>query len=206
MSKQVERQFFGIYKSFFPPESVSFVEKLYDSGDFNFHVCRPRKTKKGDFRYFRYANQPPIITVNSDLCAYEFLLVYLHEVAHYLVYKKHSRPKNPHGREWKKEYISLITNLLDQVVLPESVKEAFAQHVRCPKASSGIDVALESLFHSMRSVEVGLLLKELPEGSLFSFRCERFRLLHHNRTRACCLRLSNGRQYLIHGTASVSRL
>ncbi|WP_332912412.1 SprT-like domain-containing protein [Algoriphagus boritolerans] len=98
-------------KSTFPqlrlPIALSFGKKT----PFSFQVQKPRSSKLGDFRY-RKDRKIQTITINSDLNPFQFLLTFIHEVAHLHTFEKFGNSLTPHGNEWKKEFQSLMSPLL----------------------------------------------------------------------------------------------
>lgn len=192
---------------FFPPEALDFAYFQFDTHHFHFHIVPPRKTKKGDFKYFRVKGKTPTITVNSDLCSYDFLLVYLHEVAHYLVYKHYNMARvKSHGEEWKHFFRLLIENLTDQVDLPEDIKAAYLRHSKKIMSSTVLDRELELTLDKYRSKPANVLyLHDLKIGDVFICRNKIFRVDHFARTRARCTLLKNNKRYLISGLMNVEK-
>ena len=58
--------------------------------------------------------------VNEDLNRFAFLVVLVHEFAHYATFQKYRRHE-PHGAEWKAEYKRLMRPLLSREVFPADV-------------------------------------------------------------------------------------
>ncbi len=105
MPKFLKEEFIAKTGKYFPPETIDFVYFQFETHLFNFRITRPRVTKKGDFRYSLIRKSLPSISINSNLCSYEFFLVFLHELAHYKVFTKFENQAKSHGKEWKNEYI-----------------------------------------------------------------------------------------------------
>lgn len=79
--------------------AVSYCYDLWERYQFDFVAAKPRRTRLGDFRaQLGYRER---ITVNVNLNPYNFLITYLHEVAHLEVYRKYKRRQPPHGKAWK---------------------------------------------------------------------------------------------------------
>ena len=204
LSKEVFAERVGKY---FPPEAVDYAFFYFNHYQFHFKVTQSRTTKKGDFKYSRDQNKTPIITVNGDLCSYDFLLVYIHELAHYMIYKYHDIFKmKSHGDEWKKAFKGLLINLLEQVVLPDDIKTAFHKYSHHIKSSTANDRDLEQVLDGYRNKPEGIIyLKDLREGEQFVCRNELFRLDSFARTRARCTLLRNNRKYLISDMMNVKK-
>jgi hypothetical protein len=104
-------------------------------------VNRPRRTKLGDFRAGQ-GSRPHRITVNADLNPYAFLVVLVHEFAHYNVVVKTRRWHEPHGSEWKSEYTRLMRPFLSELVFPPDLLQALHHHLVDAPATSCTDQRL----------------------------------------------------------------
>jgi hypothetical protein len=208
MPKINKQQFISEIKGFLPTEALDFVFDLFDKSNFSLKITPPRITKKGDYRP-PSPRRPALITLNGDLVPYEFLLVFLHEVAHYQAFEeieKHRKKIEPHGIEWKTIYKTLIENLLETVSLPEEVSSAFRQHILNIKSSSSLDKTLNELFSKDAPVdENATTADKLQPNDLFIFRRHIFRFKEKRRTRILCTRLDNRREYSMPGQAPVIR-
>jgi hypothetical protein len=54
------------------------------------------------------------ITVNVNLNPYNFLVTYLHEVAHLEVYRQYKRRQPPHGKAWKTHFRLLLIPVMSE--------------------------------------------------------------------------------------------
>ncbi len=146
----------------------------------------------------------PRITVNHDLSVHEFLITYIHEVAHLYVHQEHRFNADPHGAEWKKSFQQLLAPLLSIDIFPEPVLSSLKEHMVNPKAStysdSGLTKQLRSIDPRVKSVT---LLSDLPEGSLFDFQGRWFKKGKLKRTRVLCLEIKSKRQYLVPADAPI---
>jgi hypothetical protein len=207
MSKPTEAEFSAQVGRFFPPEALTFVFNLFDKENFSLKITPPRESKTGDYRPPTPHRRLPLITVNGDLPPYEFLVVYLHEVAHYMTYKEHRRYITPHGKEWKNQYRQLFQQLFSAVDLPDKVRSAFETHLKQIKSSSALDMALNELF---RKDEVRnpneMMVKELKHNDLFLCQKNVFRFDYMVRTRALCTMIRNNRSYFVAGHAKVMKI
>ncbi len=190
----------------FPPESIAYVRSFFEKYNFHFSVSLPRKTKKGDFR-FRYDKKSiPTITVNGDLNKYEFLLVFIHEMAHFFVYLESSFKEKKHGERWKTIYHTLLTNVIEEVPLPQDIVRAWKEHLQHIKSSSSIDENLVKVFRKYDKKQIdSYLLKELNQGDCFIFRNQQFRLVKFRRTRALCSTIKGDFPCLISMLAEVEK-
>ncbi len=146
----------------------------------------------------------PRITVNHDLSVHEFLITYVHEVAHLHVHQQYGFRVDPHGAEWKKSFQQLLAPLLTLNIFPEPVLSGLKEHMVNPKASTYSDSVLTKKLRSIDPrVKSVTLLSDLPEGSLFDFQGRWFRKGKLKRTRVLCLEIKSKRQYLVPADAPI---
>ncbi|MDR1112363.1 MAG: hypothetical protein LBL18_01180 [Bacteroidales bacterium] len=207
MSKITEAEFVAQIGRYFPPEALSFSFSLFDKENFRIKITPHRRSKKGDFRLSAFPHSPPLITINSTLSPYEFLVVYLHEVAHYMAYKWHPKRIAPHGKEWKAQYRQLFHELLSTVTLPSEVKIAFETHLQHVKSSSASDGALNNLFYKDSVIHPDeFMVKELQPNDLFLCQKKVFRFERLVRTRVRCIMIRNNKPYLVPGHVKVLKI
>ena len=77
--------------SLVPKEVNDYVESLIINQNLIIKIVPKRKTKHGDFRK---TNNKDIITINHIENKYRFLLILIHELAHFKVYKKNIGPNH----------------------------------------------------------------------------------------------------------------
>lgn len=207
MPKPAKEEFIKLFGRYFPPETIEYAYFYFNRNGFYLKAVKARSSKKGDFRYSRLKDQIPTITINADLCPYDFLLVYLHELAHYLVYQYHDiNQVKSHGKEWKEFFKKLLLNLTEQVPLPAEIKQAFRDYSTKIKGTTSSDRKLETVLNRYRPENKNTeYLIDLAEGDLFICRDELFRLDTFARTRARCTLLRTKRKYIIPGMMNVQK-
>lgn len=179
-----------------PSEALSYCVQLWTDFPFQFKLSRSRSSKLGDYR-FDPKTESHIVTVNRDLNPYQFLVTYVHEVAHRRVHRSRSGQK-PHGQEWKQAFQNLMLPLLRSDVFPDDVLRVLAKHMKNPKASTAADGKLLTVISNYDLVKSsGPTLGEIAAGDEFTFRKRSFKKLQDKRTRSLCLDLGNQRKYLI---------
>lgn len=163
-------------------------------------VSRPRTTKLGDYRTST-RTQPHRISVNEDLNKYAFLVVLIHEFAHYTTFQKFRRHQ-PHGQEWKAEYKRLMRPFLSREVFPADVLHALEHHLHDAPSSSCTD---HDLMRVLRRYDRDPrpFLEELRENTIFRFNQRLFVKGPRLRTRYKCRCLNDRRTYFIDPTAEV---
>ena len=188
-----------------PSTALQYCTNLWQRYPFQFKLRKSRVSKLGDYRYDPRDGSHSI-TVNADLNQYQFLITYVHEVAHRVVHKPGGRQK-PHGPQWKMKFRELMLPLLNPDVFPDDILRVLANHMRNPKASTAGDPALVKVLSKYDPEGRNFLtLADIAFGEEFTFRKRGFRKLEKKRTRAVCLDLSNRKRYLIPEMAEVERL
>ena len=78
--------------AFIPAKALENVRDLINKHELNIITVSERKTKRGDFRV--YSNGAKKITLNKDSNKFRFLITFLHETAHQLVFQTFGSKKN----------------------------------------------------------------------------------------------------------------
>ena len=197
-----------ILKKYFPQEVVGDIIFWLEQKKIHFTISRERTTKLGDYR-------PPVkypthrISVNKNLNKYAFLITFVHELAHLLVYEKYGIRRLPHGPEWKGEYKKLMNRFLEKKVFPPDIYRVLTKHIENSKASSNADVELVKVLKKYDKTGVGqenkVFLEELKEGAKFVFAGRgTFVKLEKKRVRYRCEELRSGKVYMFHPLAEVT--
>jgi hypothetical protein len=179
-----------------PPASVDYCVHLWEQKPFQFQLSKKRISKSGDFTCKH--GHTPKITVNKDLHPYEFLITYIHEVAHLHVHQKYGHRVEAHGTEWKKAFQELFAPMLTPEIFPAEILLTLKEHMANPKASTYSDTRLTKLLrkHDPRAAKT-TLLSDIPEGSVFDLNGRWFKKGKLQRTRVLCLEVKSRRQFLV---------
>lgn len=195
-----------IFEKHLPSAAVGYCIDLWLKIPFSLKVQRPRASKLGDFRYHR-DRQIQVITINSDLNPYQFLMTYIHEVAHLHVFQQYGFAHLPHGVEWKKTFQVLMEPILHDNVFPRDLLIPLKHHMRNPAASSSRDLFLRKEMskydrsEAMESDEI--FLSDLMPGREFILSGRKFKKGETRRTRVMCEEIDSGRQFLVSNLAKV---
>lgn len=197
-----DKNLYNLLESHLPANAVHYAYDLWAEHQFNFKVTKRRNSKYGDYRYSPRSGEHSI-TVNGDLNIYAFLVTYLHEVAHLVTYKTHSRVALPHGKEWKSNFRKLMLPMLSNLVFPEDILQPLAHHMKNPKATSSADHRLSAALRKYDE-QTGLVhLGEINIGAVFRLNKRIFKAESKRRTRIVCEEIKSGRKYLISKIALV---
>lgn len=191
-----------------PQLAYAYCQQLHQIYQFDFALSRPRRSRLGDF-----TTKPgfkPRITVNVNLNPYNFLITYIHEVAHCAVYRQHKglfkKRVSPHGIEWKREFGRLLVPVMNEEIFPADILQPLLRYARNPKASTGADQVLYNAIkrydeHALNGNKIALL--HLTEGTNFVFQNRVFSKGLLRRTRVLCTDQVSQRRYTIPAHALV---
>lgn len=189
-------------KSYLPITTNDYCFRVWEKYPFEIKLSAPRKTKLGDYRY-KPDTGKHLITINSDLNPYSFLVVYLHEAAHCITSLKHGTKIKPHGLHWQQEMKSLLAPIMNPEIFPGEVLEALMCYLKTPKAASCSHPQLTRVLRTYDASSSNVPLEKLPDGSRFVFRSKVYQKIAVRRTRVTCLETGNKRRWLINKLALV---
>lgn len=187
-----------ILSQYLPEAAVEKVYRAVVEHHIHLKITRGRKTKLGDYRPpIRHTNHR--ISINHDLNPYAFLITFVHELAHLVVYEQHKNRVAPHGKAWKNTYRELMLDYLQPDIFPEDVIEVLKKSIKNSKASSTSDLKLSRILQQYDPVNGHAKVEELPFDAVFETQNGRkFQKGERVRTRYKCRNLQNNRIYLFH--------
>lgn len=186
------------------PQAVEPIAQWQKQYGFQMIITKNRKTKLGYYKPST-GKQHPRISINATNNPHLFLLVFLHELAHLLVDKKYINRKQPHGKEWKKEYSKLLNEALQINLFPPELFNAIQHHCQCPKSSITYEKQFFQLIDSFTQYgDNKLYIEQLPENAVFELdNGLTFRKGSKRRKRYACYCLNNRKLYLFSPLARV---
>ena len=187
-----------------PKNSIHYVKSLIEIEDLKIKVVNKRKTKHGDFRK---GKNNSIITVNKTDNKYLFLLVIIHEFAHYNVFKKRIKTA-PHGLGWKNEYKKLLNPVLNSKVFPNKLLELLNIHMISPRSSFSYDSPLVKELNKYDSSNKDFIyLDKIEDGKKFKYGNGKvYKKIKKRRKRYLCIETMSKRKYLFLAHAKVQQL
>tara|TARA_A100000164_G_scaffold93033_1_gene80679 strand:- start:68 stop:655 length:588 start_codon:yes stop_codon:yes gene_type:complete len=187
-----------------PKNSIHYVKSLIEIEDLKIKVVNKRKTKHGDFRK---GKNNSIITINKTDNKYLFLLVIIHEFAHYNVFKKRIKTA-PHGLGWKNEYKKLLNPVLNSKVFPNKLLELLNIHMISPRSSFSYDSPLVKELNKYDSGNKDFIyLDKIEDGTKFKYDNEKvYKKIKKRRKRYLCIETMSKRKYLFLPHAKVELL
>jgi SprT protein len=187
----------------FPESARPLLRPFFDRQDFKFRITRPARSRLGSFRSGR-KGEFPLIQVNSDLKEYSFLLVFLHELAHFEVHRAYGRKVKPHGPEWKTAYQNLARPFQEQGVFPLPLQTELIRYFRKTPATFHRDSRLRNALAMLEGGVPLQTLDDIPLNTAFTLmNGKRFVKLEKLRTRYKCYHPETRRYYLVPRSAEV---
>jgi len=158
----------AILKPYLPEQAVEAVFELIKHYRVHLKIVNERVTRHGD--YTKRLDGKHLITINSNLNPYRFLMTLIHEIAHLVAFQKYGGNIKPHGIEWKQTFQLLMLPFLRPEVFPARLLPLLANHFRNPTASSDTDDRLSIAMRMYDTVEKHsncCFVYEIPLGSHF---------------------------------------
>ena len=194
-----------VLHDFIPSAAFDEVTALLAHDNLVVKIKQERKTRHGDYRGLPGGEH--LITINSNLNPYRFLITLVHEIAHFEAYKSYGKLIKPHGLEWKSVFQHLMLPFLRPEVFPMDVLPLLATHFKNPKASSDSDTVLALKLKQFDAPNGKTFIFEVSEGATFRlYNGKIFRKGLKRRTRFECTELSSGRSYVFNPNAEVELL
>lgn len=190
----------NILKKHIPEASISLVIELLNKYPHKLKIVNQRQTKHGDFRMLK--NRMYQITVNINLNKYQFLLTFIHEIAHLVTHINYKRVQ-PHGKEWKRTFQHLMLPFLDPEIFPNELLPHLANYLKNPKASSDSDVHLSLAMKQYSEKSDKSFIFEVPIGKKFEYKNKVYLRGNKRRTRYECIETHSKRSYLFNQNVEV---
>lgn len=192
-------------KKHVPPPALELCCELIMYYKLNLHIEVERKGRYGD--YHPTMGKGNRITVNHNLNPYEFLITFIHELAHHTTYLKFGNTVDGHGTEWKEEFRkNLLPFMQAESIFPNDIKFALIGHMRNPKYSHSADIKLLKVLMRYDKNKDYTTLDELKEGDLFKMPGKSkiiLKKLDTMRTYTNCIAVTTGRLYHVHTLAKI---
>lgn len=188
---------------FFPESTHSLMTGYLELYPCNIKVTSPRLLKLGSFRAAGQGRLPTV-SINNDLGKYSFLLVFVHELAHYHVWKNHHRRAKPHGEEWKKSFFQLMQPYLDEKYLPAELIFSLLDYFRTTPSSFHRNRQLLDILNKLEGKEKIITLADIKTNDSFRLlNGKKMIKLEKMRTRYKCYCPENRRYYLVSPNAQI---
>ncbi|WP_158962447.1 SprT-like domain-containing protein [Myroides fluvii] len=197
-----------ILKPYLPESALEAAFELIKQYHIHLKIVNERVTRHGD--YSRGLDGKHLITINSNLNPYRFLMTLIHEIAHLVAFQKYGRHIKPHGVEWKQMFRLLMLPFLRPEVFPDRLLPLLANHFRNPSASSDTDERLSIAMKMYDLVDKNsncCFVYEIPLGSHFkTYNGKVFKRGPLRVKRFECLEVATGRLFVFKANAEVEMM
>ncbi len=171
-------------------------------------VTRKRRSVLGDYRHAGgWGNHK--ISINGNLNKFEFLITFLHELAHLFTYEQYKNKVEPHGIEWKNNYSLLLQDFVSKKIFPAEIEKALQKSIKNPSATANGETELLMVLRNYsQNLRPGfIIMDKVPDGAEFiTDNGRKFRKLGKRRKRYECIELETGRHYAFSGLSEVKLL
>lgn len=193
--RNLSRSRFNI--NFLPNDFQEYILKKINDEEIFFRLSKPRKSKLGDYKY-NFQKKTHSISLNVDLSEIQFLITFIHELAHKKCYDKYNGSVASHGIEWKLIFVKLLKEAKSSLNFTQDQENTINQSIQSPRASSTKNTFIE---------EGQLSVSDLNPNDQFELiKGRKFQLIKKRRTRYLCTDLSNGKLYAVSGKALVEKV
>lgn len=195
----------AILQRFLPEKALDSVSQTIVEERIHLRITAARSTRLGDFRPPAKPGGAYRISLNHNLNPYQFLITFVHELAHLQVYKAYQNKVQPHGIEWKQSFRYLMQPYFELNIFPADLESALNNYLKNAKAASGSDLKLTRCLKQFdKNPRTLPTLEEIPDGSIFSIaRGRSFIKGQRLRKRYKCQCLSTKKWYLFSPVAEV---
>ncbi len=199
-----KNQLVKVLAEYLPENALSLCAELIMLHRLHLHIEVERKGRYGD--YTPHSGKGSRISINHNLSPYEFLITFIHELAHHTTFLKYGNRHEPHGTEWKSEFKICMRPFFELEIFPYDLKAILAKHMQNPKYSQSADVKLLQVLrkydHSKKDI---LTLAQLADGTVFMMKKDPtpMRRLNKLRTYILCESLDGKYKYRVHSMVEV---
>lgn len=201
--QQHKQQLMNVLAKYLPERVVGYCSELIMLYKLHLHIEIERKDRLGD--YSPHLGKGNRISINHNLNPYDFLITFIHELAHHTAYKKYGSGHEPHGNEWKEEFKIHMRPVVMMRIFPADIEAPLIKHMRAPKNTHSGDVNLmKALMKYNKTRE--LLLDDLAEGALFKMSPKARIIMRKGpkrRTYYNCVDVQTNKKYLVHAVARI---
>ncbi|MCF8426875.1 MAG: SprT-like domain-containing protein [Bacteroidia bacterium] len=196
-----------VLQEYLPNNSVELCSELIMFYRLHLHIEVERKGRYGD--YMPHSGKGSRISINHNLSRFEFLITFVHELAHHTTFVKYGNNHDAHGVEWKNEFKICMRPFFELEIFPYDLKATLAKHMQNPKYSQSADVKLLQVLRKYDDRKTHILtLSQLEDGDVFKMKNEKHVLkkIKKLRTYILCETLDGQWKYRVHAMVEVQKI
>ncbi|MDR0436758.1 MAG: SprT-like domain-containing protein [Bacteroidales bacterium] len=192
---------------FIPEKALDEVVIFLQKYPIHLGLMAPRSRVFGDYRAPQKIGEFHKITVNGDLNTYAFLITFLHEYAHLLVFVNDGPRAQAHGNEWKTYFRRLLQQFIHLEIFPDDICLALQNYMKKVPASTASDPQLMRVlerYNVRKRSENEMTVEQLPPKARFKYNDDLFEKGERLRKNFTCVRLSDGAKFRFNPVAKVT--
>jgi hypothetical protein len=192
---------------YLPETAVAYCAELIMLYKLHLHIEVARADRLGD--YSPHLGKGNRISINHNLNRYDFLLTFIHELAHHTTHKKYGPNHQSHGKEWKEEFKNCMRPIVMMNIFPQDIQVPLIKHMKSPKYTHSGDVELMKALMKYNNQSSDRLLDDLPLNALFKLTNQSkkvFRKLEKLRSYVMCEEVESGKKYRVHALAKIKEV
>jgi SprT protein len=196
-----------VLQEYLPKNSVELCSELIMFYRLHLHIEVERKGRYGD--YMPHSGKGSRISINHNLSPFEFLITFVHELAHHTTFVKYGNNHDAHGVEWKNEFKICMRPFFELEIFPYDLKATLAKHMQNPKYSQSADVKLLQVLRKYDDRKTHILtLSQLEDGDVFKMKNDKHVLkkVKKLRTYILCETLDGQWKYRVHAMVEVQKI
>jgi len=155
----------NVLKRYLPLIAVEYCSELIILYKLHLHIEVERKDRLGD--YHPHLGKGNRISINHNLNQYDFLITFIHELAHHVTYKKSGNKHQPHGDEWKENFKICMRPVVRMKFFPPEIELHLIRHMRSPKYTHSGDIELMKSVMKYDKEKKYFILDNLEKGAHF---------------------------------------
>lgn len=183
-------------RKYIPENAAQLILDYLNIHKVHLTITKERKSVLGDYRHATTYNNHRI-SVNGNLNKYSFLITLIHELAHLITFTQYKNRVDPHGKEWKRLYATLLKDFLTPDIFPTDLLTYLGHSLQNLPASSCSD---EKLMRVLKKYDLNnglVMVEQIGEGNLFDAgKGNIFKKGKKLRKRYQCVEVATGRLYL----------
>jgi hypothetical protein len=199
-----KQKLMSVLKKYLPGIAVEYCSELIMNYKLHLHIEVERKGRLGD--YSPHLGEGNRISINHNLNPYDFLITFVHELAHHTTFKKFGAKHEPHGSQWKEEFKNCMRPFVMMKMFPDDISQPLIDHMKSPKFTHSGDVQLMKALMAYDKNKNYITLEQLAEGAIFKTTTRSKVVMkkgEKRRTYFMCEAIDTKKKYLVHSIAKV---